>query len=181
MRFRRSFRTRMRPFREPRVWSRTSTNAANAAGTVVGEQAFSPDILTAGTTDQRLTLLRLHLSGLWLQVAAPSNGSSSIYYGVYLADIAAASLNPFLLSATDKQADWLHLGCIERGSINATSLTGPDGYLWSVDVKSKRKVEENQSIVFGWSVMNPTTGAIDAAGRYSFVGTISALYQRTSR
>lgn len=170
--------------REPLVWSRgTFSGAINAAGGTGVATVFAPTALVAGTIDTRLTLRRFKMHIMPVAVAARANNSSFLLLGLALSSIGAPAPSPAMLTTAGQQEDWLFLGVYDISAyFNATAVDNP-GYdrVIHIDVKSMRKVDQDQVVSISWDIFNPTTGVRDTTATLALNGVSSSLFSRTRR
>lgn len=197
MRFRRRGFRGGKGRREPLIWARgTNSQGTSAGGGIAGLELYDPDFLlsdTALSTDQRWTLRRFILNGVWAVTTGfttPTN-PLMLFAGIWMANQSASGLairDPQMLTADDTRADWLWLGSAYIQPLTAAAGGGaaqctidPAYGCSHIDIRTNRKMNSENSPGLAFKVVDMTTGTNQAAGVLTLRYQFSALWSRTRR
>lgn len=177
--------------REPLMWDRNfSAMSSTDSAVLIGQVIYDPSLFSAGATDQRFTVRRIHLnieSVCFVNV----HGGTAVFmranYGIYLAGRDQPLRDPQFFSVTDQQTDWLKLWS-DVAPISTsppatllsqnTAQRGPGGF--EIDVKVSRRVNEDQVIVLALST-NTMGGTPPTDYSWNSFWVVSNLFSRTVR
>lgn len=200
MRFRkRSSGFRGRRPREPVDWDHTTSiigNSTPAGGIPVLSPAVATVTVWSPATDyftgkeDRLTLRRLIIR-LASSINFGAGGVGDVYqvgWGLLKLQTSAGAPNPLLITASDKQEDWLLLGSTQIIiSVAAAVVVAPAQQPFTThfdntwDVRVARRLELSELIQMVWSVQPVNIAGATRTVTLNLNSVNSALYQRSMR
>lgn len=148
--------------------------------------AFSGTLVDAGL-DSRLTLRRMHIQLGW---STGNNLDDGLFLRVAVAMLGNGEPvpNPLLLTQNDRQKDYLTLRTFpltldsaRLGSANVGISPAELGYSTDIDIKSMRKVDQDEALALVYALGTYSGGALANPDAVQVYAQVSSLFQRTGR